>query len=251
LIPGLALLAGLLLDKLVALTARLPFAWRNDERFAFEAVLVALALIGLGYARGTAQAWSITPREAAVERLALWEQAGLWLQKNTPLESTVWSEENGALGYFSGRRIVNTASPDAPPDYCAAVNSLAWKEQISQPWFKEHYRRVTAIANSYDSLAPLTIYRYRPSPFDVGPVANVGARFGEAVELESFRLDSTQLIPGEAQHLTLTWRALHRCPRRSTHECASTIRLEAASGRKWTTPRLPTSEPNSGRWAGR
>jgi hypothetical protein len=213
LLPGLALLAGLLLDKLVALTARLPFAWRRDERLVFEVVLVVLALTGLGYVRGTAPAWSSASREAAAERLALWEQAGLWLQKNTAPESTVWSDENGVLRYFSGRRVVGTAPADTPPDYTVTDNSLTWTERVSQPWFRERYRRVTAITNPYDSLAPLTIYRYRPSPFDVGQVVNVGAHFGESLELLSYRLDSTQLIPGEAQHLTLTWQALQPLPK--------------------------------------
>ena len=213
LLPGLALLAGLLVDKLVALTARLPFAWRSDERVVFKAVLVVLALTGLGYARSTASAWSSASHEAAAERLALWEQAGLWLQKNTAPESTVWSDEGGALRYFSGRRVVGTAPADTPPDYCVTDNSLTWTERVSQPWFRERYRRVTAITNPYDSLAPLTIYRYRPSPFDVGPVVNVGAHFGESLELLSYRLDSTQLIPDEDQHLTLTWRALQPLPK--------------------------------------
>jgi len=213
LLPGLALLAGLLLDQLVALTAQLPFAWRRDERVAFETIVVVLVLIGFGYARGTASAWSSASREVAAERLALWEQAGLWLQKNTAAESTVWSDENGVLRYYSGRRVVGTAPADTPPDYCVADNSLTWAERVSQPWFGERYRRVTAITNPFDSLAPLTIYHYRPSPFDAGPVVSVGAKFGESLELLSYRLDSTQLIPDEDQHLTLTWRALQPLPK--------------------------------------
>ena len=213
LLPGLALLAGLLLDKLIRLTARLPFAWRRNEWTAFQTILVVLALIGVSYARDTAKVWSSASREAAAERLALWEQAGLWLQKNTAPESTVWSDENGVLRYFSGRRVVGTSPADPPPDYCVTDNALTWAERVSQPWFAERYRRVTAITNPYDSVAPLTIYRYRPSPFDVGPVVNVGAKFGESLELSSFRLDSTLLIPDEDQHLTLTWRALQSLPK--------------------------------------
>jgi hypothetical protein len=215
LIPGLALLVGLILDKVIALTLRLPIQWRRDERFAFEVILVVLALVGLGYLRGTTQAWSDASRQAVVERLALWEQAGLWLQKNTPPESTVWSDANGALGYFSARRVISATSLDveSPPDYVVAASSLTWAERISQPWFQERYRRVTAIANPYDSLAPLTIYHYWPSPFDAGPVVNISAHFGENLELLSYRLDSTLLIPGEAQHLTLTWQALQPLPK--------------------------------------
>ena len=240
LIPGLALLAGLILDEVIALTLRLPIHWRRDERIAFNAALIVLVLMGLGYLRGTAQAWSGASRQAAVERLALWEQAGLWLNKNSPTESTVWSDDNGALGYFSARRIISSAALDAecPPDYVVAANSLTWIERTSQPWLQERYRRVTAIANPYDSLAPLTVYRYRPSPFDAGSVANVGVHMGENLELLSYRLDSTQLIPGEAQHLTLTWQALQPLPKLMNVR----VRLyDAASRRVWaealnTTP---------------
>jgi hypothetical protein len=230
LLPALALLAGLILDKLIALTARLPFTWRRDERLAFKAALVVLALMGLGYLRGTAQAWSSASRGAATERLALWEQAGLWLQKNTSPVSTVWSDENGVLGYFSERRVVNAASPGAPPDYIVTANSLTWAERVSQPWFRERYQRVTAMTNPYDSQAPLTIYHYRPSPFDAGPVVNVGAHFGESLELLSYRLDSTLLIPGEDSHLTLTWQALQPLPK------ALNVRVrlyDSASRRIW------------------
>ena len=230
LLPALALLAGLISDKLIALTARLPFTWRRDERLAFEAALVVLALMGLGYLRGTAQAWSSASRGAATERLALWEQAGLWLQKNTSPESTVWSDENGVLGYFSERHVVNAASPGAPPDYIITVNSLTWAERVSQPWFRERYQRVTAMTNPYDSQAPLTIYHYRPSLFDAGPVVNVGAHFGESLELLSYQLDSTLLIPGEDSHLTLTWQAFQPLPK------ALNVRVrlyDSASRRIW------------------
>jgi len=66
---------------------------------------------------------------------------------------------------------------------------------------------VYVIANPYDSLAPLSIYRYRPSPFDLGQPVVVGKCLGASIELMQYRLDSTQLIPGESQHLTLIWQA--------------------------------------------
>ncbi len=229
LLPGLALLAGLALDKFIGLVHRLPLAERDADRRMLTVAILLTALLALGSLRQS----KIKNPKSEIERLALWEQAGLWLQKNMPPESIVWSDApsaNGVLGYFSERRVVNAVSPDAPPDYCVALNTLAWKEQISQPWFQEHYRRVTTIANPYDSLAPLTIYRYRPSPFDAGPVVSVGARLGEGIELVSYSLDSTQLIPGEAQHLTLTWRALQPLPKALN----ARVRLyDSASRRVW------------------
>jgi len=231
LIPGLALLIGLLLDKLVALANQLPFAWRHDEQFAFRAILVALALTAVGYARGTSQMWSRASRDAAEQRWALWKQAGTWLKQNTLPDATVWSDVPGAnsvLGYFAERRIVSLAAPETPPDYAVAVNSLTWMQRQNQPWFQEHYRRVYAIVNPYDSLAPLSVYRYRPGPFDLGSEVSIGARFGEVIELISYRLDSTQLIPGEAQHLTLTWRTLEQL----TRTLHVRVRLRETSGHR-------------------
>lgn len=208
LFSGLAWLGGWGVDWAATWMSRLP-RHRPDRR-ALTLSVMAVALIGWGYARGVpARALSGAPHTR--ERMALWQQAGAWLQEHTPPEAIVWSDAEGVAGYFSDRRVTSVMWPEAPPDYCLALNSLDWQERVSQPWFQEHYRRVYTIANPYDSLAPLAIWRYSPGPFDIGPLLEMDARFGQAqgerIELIHYRLDSTELIPGEAQHLTLTWRA--------------------------------------------
>ena len=211
LIAGLALLGGWALDRVVALITRWP-PMRADKN-VLAAGLTAIALVGFGYARGSDHLLERTPFSA--QRLALWQQAGAWLRQNSLPGMRVWSDHADVVGYFSERHTVDDVALDtcacalcrcALPDYAVAVNSLAWTQRLSQPWFQEHYRRVFAIANPYDSLAPLGIYRYRPSPFDVGRPFAVGARFGESIELMQYHLDSDQLIPGEDQHLSLIWR---------------------------------------------
>jgi len=213
LIAGLALLGGWALDRVIALVTCWP-PMRADKN-VLAASLTVIALVGFGYARGSDHLFERTPFSA--QRLALWQQAGAWLRQNSLPAMQVWSDYADVVGYFSERRTVDDVALDtcacalcrcALPDYAVVVNSLAWTQRLNQPWFQEHYRRVYAIANPYDSLAPLSIYRYQPSPFDLGPEVNVGAHLGGIIELASYRLDSTQLIPGEAQHLTLTWRAL-------------------------------------------
>lgn len=198
---GLAWLGGWALDRVTAFICRWP-PMRADKN-VLAAGFTAIAVVGFGYARGSAHLLERTPFSA--QRLALWQQAGAWLRQNSSPEMQVWSDHADVVGYFSERRTVDQAMPDAPPDYAVAVNSLPWTLQLSQPWFQEHYRRVFAFANPYDSLAPLGIYRYRPSPFDAGRMLDVGIRFGDSIELAQYRLDSDQLIPGEDQHLTLFW----------------------------------------------
>ena len=202
LIAGLTLLGGWALDRVIALVTSWP-PMRADKN-VLAAGLTAIALAGFGYARGSDHLLERTPFSA--QRLALWQQAGAWLRQNSLPEMRVWSDHSDVVGYWAERDTVVEAAHDAPPDYAVAVNSLAWTQQLNQPWFQEHYRPVFAIANPYDSLAPLSIYRYRPSLFEAGTPVVVGARFGESIELMQYRLDSDQLIPGEDQHLTLTWR---------------------------------------------
>ncbi len=232
LLPGLALLAGWVLQRLVALVGYYPLA--QADRRVLVASALALALLGFGYARGADRLLGGATSQAAAGRLALWAQAGQWLSQNTQPEAAVWSDALGALGYFSGRPIVSAITQTAPPEYCVTLNSLAWAERTSQPWFQEHYRRVFGLANPYDSIAPVTIWHYWPSPFDMGDAVDVGARFGRApgerVELVNYRLDSTQLIPGENQHLTLTWRA----PELLKHGLGVRVRLyDPATKRVW------------------
>jgi hypothetical protein len=209
LIAGLALLGGWALDQAITLVTRWPPLHADKNTLAVVATVIAL--VGFGYARGSVHLLERTPFSA--QRLALWQQAGAWLRQNSLPEMRVWSDHSDVVGYWSERDTVAEAAPDAPPDYAVAVNSLAWTKRLNQPWFQEHYRRVWAIANPYDSLAPLSIYRYRPSPFDAGQLLAVGKCFGASIELMQYRLDSEQLIPGEAQHLTLTWRALELLPK--------------------------------------
>jgi len=209
LIAGLALLGGWALDRVIVLFTRWP-PLRADKN-VLAAGLMVIALAGVGYARDSGHLLERTPFSA--QRLALWQQAGAWLRQNSLPGMRVWSDQAGVVGYFSERYTVDDVAPETLPDYAVAVNSLVWMQRLSQPWFQEHYRPVFAIANPYDSLAPLSIYRYRPSPFDAGRPFAVEKRFGESVELMQYRLDSEQLIPGEAQHLTLTWRALEPLPK--------------------------------------
>jgi len=215
-LPALTLLLGWVVDWIIGRIDRVPGAsGERSERRVWAIGVLLVALLGWGYVRNSFSLFDRVPHTA--ERVALWAQAGLWLHQNTPSDASVWSDDNSALAYFSERAIIPkfeisnlpvlAERPGKFQIYCVSLNSLAWAEQVNQPWFQEHYRRVHTIANPYDTLAPLVIWRYRHSPFDIGEERTVGASFGPSLELSSYRLDAAQLIPGEPLHLTLTWRA--------------------------------------------
>ncbi|MBN1889209.1 MAG: hypothetical protein JW850_14545 [Thermoflexales bacterium] len=216
--PGLALLAGWNLDWAASRLKRLPLP--PAERRALILILVLLALLGLVYGRGAASLLDFTPHTA--ERVALWSQVGLWLRQNAPAGTTVWSDQKALVGYFSGWSTWRVVSkPDGVrgrvldvtylPEYCVTSSGLTWADWVERPWFQAHYRRVYTASNSYDSMAPLVVWRYRPDPFEAGcdweADAVWGQLAGEQIEMEGYCLDSSRIIPGQAQHLMLVWSA--------------------------------------------
>jgi hypothetical protein len=182
-------------------------------------LLLGLVALALWQASTLAQDWRFRP----TERLALYEALGRWLRDHTLPAETIAARDAGRLGYLSGR--TSLALPDAGPvrelvqalererpDYCIALNSLAWQGTRTQPWFQEHYEEVYRLASPYAASAPLTVFRYTPTPFDDGELVSTTATFtsgaGERIELTGYRLDSRRIIPGEPLHLTLYWHAV-------------------------------------------
>lgn len=95
------------------------------------------------------------------------------------------------------------------PAYCLALNSIAWDEVRAQPWFRDHYQPVYTGRDAYDTVTPLTLYLYRPTPFDRGPWIPQDLVFTDggavAVELEAVRVSETRIVPGEPLYVTLRW----------------------------------------------
>lgn len=156
------------------------------------------------------------------ERRALYGDLAQWLRDNALPGETVAVQQAGLAEYLAGHPTAPLPEDaDAPalvaaldrerPDYCIAVNSLAWQTVRAQPWFQERYRPVYQVANPYDAATPLTVFRYTPSPFDAGEAVSTTVAFvsaaGERLELAGYRLDSRRIAPGEPLHLTLHWRA--------------------------------------------
>lgn len=193
---------------------------RLDRRALHQAIAV-LGLVALVLWQGNllARDWRFRP----TDRLVLYGTLGRWLCDQTLPTETVATQQAGLLGYLSRRATVPlpeasqapvllAAIDRARPDYCVALNSLAWQGVRSQPWFQERYEEVYQLASPYDAATPLTVFRYTPTPFDDGEIVTATAVFasdaGEQVELAGYRLDSQRVTPDEPLHLTLYWRAV-------------------------------------------
>jgi hypothetical protein len=154
------------------------------------------------------------------ERASLYAGVAGWLRDHSLPDETVAAQETALLERLANRPVValprDGPSSDllavlqqAQPDYCLALNSLAWQEVRYQPWFRERYQPVYQTGSPYDTATPLTLFRYTPSPFDAGEVVSLTVRFAaddEQVTLEGYRLGEHRLTPGEPLHLTLYWR---------------------------------------------
>ena len=247
--PLLAALQLLVAAGFATLAPRTSWlAGPSADRRALQRGILSLGLIALAFWQGRAlwQEWRMRP----TDRLALYKDMAQWLHDHSlPTETVGAQQASGLLGYLSERAslaLPDTSKPiqapallasiiHAPPDYCVALNSLAWRDVRSLAWFQERYRQVHQLANPYDSASPLTLYRYAPSPFDSGETVSTTLRFvpdaGEQIELLNYRLDTRRLTPGAPLHLTLNWRA----PAAVRRALFPVVRLvDAASGQVWT-----------------
>ena len=179
--------------------------------------VLALGALLIGQGGALVHAWRLRP----TERLSLYGHVADWLAAESLPGETVATAQPGLVSFRSDRPAVALASAASAaalrarleadrPDHCVALDSVGWDGLRAQPWFQEHYHPVAEFASAYDPATPLTVFRYRPTPFDAGETVTTPVRFASdagAVELVSYRLESERVTPGEALHLTLSWRA--------------------------------------------
>lgn len=106
------------------------------------------------------------------------------------------------------------------PDYCVALRSIAWEGVQANPWFRERYQPVASAAAVDDPAAPLTLYRYTPSPFDGGATTLLSHTLSDEavghITLEAMQLSRRRLEIGEPVYVSLTLRGDAREPLRFT-----------------------------------
>jgi hypothetical protein len=215
----------------------------TGDRRALKTGLLTLGLAALALWQGSVlvQDWRFRP----TDRLAVYETLGQWIQDHTLPVETIAAQQAGWVGYLSHRAaapLPDTSHPhalvaeldDRRPDYCVALNTLAWRGVRAQPWFQAHYEEIHQLASPYDATTPLTVFRYAPTPFDEGEISGTKAAFafdtGEQIELRGYRLGSRRVTPGEPLYLTLFWHAETPLPQ----PLLLTVRLiDLATGRVW------------------
>jgi hypothetical protein len=192
----------------------------GDTRGLQQGILsFGLVMLAVGQSWLLLHNWRMRP----TDRLALYDRVAGWLQKNALPSEIVGTAQPGVLGYLADRNAVALPETDqasvllgvlsrSRPDHCVALDSVAWRSVSAQPWFQERYEPVFQADSPYDSAAPLTVFRYTSSPFDVGETVTRTARFTpdteDWIELTGYRLDGQRITPGEPLHLTLNWHAI-------------------------------------------
>jgi hypothetical protein len=98
------------------------------------------------------------------------------------------------------------------PDYCVALNSIAWDGVRARSWFQARYRPVYSDRDAHDTATPVTLFVYRPTPFDRGETVPQDRVFSDGAEvrltLASVRVSRTRIVPGEPLYVTLRWAPL-------------------------------------------
>ncbi|MEE8390828.1 MAG: hypothetical protein V3S14_08565 [Anaerolineae bacterium] len=223
------------------------------DRHALKKGFCILGLVALAFGQGNAlaQDWRLRP----TDRRVLYETVAQWLYEHALPAETVATQHPGLMGYLSQRVTIPLPEADQAnvhplvralererPDYCVALNSLAWHGVRGHHWFQEHYEKVYQVASPYDAATPLILFRYAPTPFDAGEPISTTATFvvnestGEQFELAGYRLDSQRITPGEPLHLTLYWHAVTSL----RQSLQLTVRLfDPATGETWVQVENP------------
>lgn len=176
-------------------------------------------------------------------RQAGYAELAAWLEVNALPDETVGVQELRAWARLTGLPLVElpvgndavtllARLQEAPPDYCVALRSVAWEGVLAALWFRERYQQVAVAGTLEDPAAPLTLYRYRPSPFDGGATLSLGLTLRDAavghVTLEAVQLSTSRLAVGEPVYVSLSLSGDAREPLRAEWQLRA-----LADGRLW------------------
>jgi hypothetical protein len=171
-------------------------------------------------------------------KTGVYEQAGKWLRRNTPVDALVGVTEVGIVGHYAERPMVDflgLLEPDVSaalargdlywallryqPDYLVltAVSPLYSFDLRADPWFQAAYVPVQTFADPRFWGSPLTIYRRRVPRTSL--VEATGGRlpegttpldveFGGQIRLLGALAQESTVQPGDVLALTLYWQAV-------------------------------------------
>ena len=174
-------------------------------RWAATAVVASLLLMACTPAPGA--------RQSAYDDLAAWWAAHALPGETVDMqEPEAWATVTGAvpisLPTGGDAAAVLDSLQQHVPDYCIALRSVAWDGVMASPWFRERYDQAAVAVAAEDPASPLTLFRYRPSPFDTGEEQQVAATLSDEIAgtltVQSVRLSSRRLAAGEPVYATVT-----------------------------------------------
>lgn len=167
-------------------------------------------------------------------------QAGRWLEGHS--DETVTVHASAHVTYIADR--ATSALPangydgtlDDPPDYLVLARNLANEQLMHADWFREGYVDVASFSSPYDAAAPLTVWGYRPTVFNLGESQPANVKTNHDLEVVGYRYDPKRLQPGQPVHVSLFVRATG--PAAGTFE--PILRLVASDGQVVTELVGPT-----------
>jgi hypothetical protein len=161
-------------------------------------------------------------RLRAAGRSAIYAEAADWLLDHSLATDRIAVPE-AALARFDGLATLGipervdaaallTLLQTERPDYCVALKSIAWDGVRARSWFQARYRPVYSDRDAHDAATPVTLFVYRPTPFDRGETVPVDRGFSDGGDvraaLASVRVSRTRIVPGEPLYVTLRWAPL-------------------------------------------
>jgi hypothetical protein len=176
-------------------------------------------------------------------RMAGYGELAAWLDAHALPDETVAVQEPGVWARLTAQSVATLPSggdagalldslQETRPDYCVALRSVAWEGVQVNPWFRERYHPVVWATPAGDSASPLTLYRYRPAPFDGGTAIPLNITLSDPdvghITVDAVQFSSRRLEPGEPVYVSVTLRGDVREPLRAAWQLR-----DATSGRVW------------------
>lgn len=193
------------------------------ERLPRSAGMASLGLIALILLLNGIRAYDF---HAPPPRMAVYRDAGRWIDAHTPPDSTLLVADLGIAGYYARRRTIDSFGlivPDLPiktpeyatdafqPDLILATQYFLWDYTEREP-FQAEYSALAAFGGADDpEFSPMTVYQRRDlRALDDLPVSDMRWTLDGAplVELSAAAISAAPVWSGGEIILELTWTPL-------------------------------------------
>jgi hypothetical protein len=98
---------------------------------------------------------------------------------------------------------VLAAAKAEPPVWCISLRSLGWDDLLRTGWFQSTYLAVETFSSPYVPGSPITVWRQRPTQFDLGDYDELDVRLPDGRFWVGSAYAPDRITPGEAISATL------------------------------------------------